>query len=65
VCEDAYYLGMGTAGSPWVKKNGGAFKVSVYTKKLSSDQVKAAEMKLARQVVGKFWAAFGRVSYVH
>lgn len=54
VGEDAYYMQMGTAGSLWVKKNGGSFKVSVYTKKLSPDQSKAAEMTLAKQVAGKF-----------
>ncbi len=55
VGEDAYYLGMGTSGTAlWVKKDGGSFKMSVYTKKLSLDQVKQAEMTLAKQVAAKF-----------
>jgi hypothetical protein len=37
-----------------VKKGTGAFKMTVYTKKLSLDQTKSAEMTLAQQVVGKF-----------
>lgn len=54
VGEDAYYLGTPGQESLWVKKNGGSFKVSVYSQKLSPDQAKAVEMKLAQQVVGKF-----------
>lgn len=55
VGDDAYYLGMGTSGTAlWVKKDGGAFKLSVYTKKMTLDQVKAAEMGLAKQVAAKF-----------
>jgi len=55
VGEDAYYLGMGTSGTAlWVKKDGGSFKMSVYTKKLSLGRVKQAEMTLAQQVAAKF-----------
>ena len=54
VGEDAFYIAVGTNDSLWVKKNGGSFKMSVYTKKISLGQTKAAEMKLAQQVAGKF-----------
>jgi hypothetical protein len=37
-----------------VKKGAGAFKMTVYAKKLPLDQVKSAEMKLAQQVAAKF-----------
>jgi len=53
VGEDAYYLGAGTSAL-WVKKDAGSFKMSVYTQKLSQDQVKQAEMVLAKQVASKF-----------
>jgi hypothetical protein len=54
VGDDAFYLGVGTGAALWVKKGAGAFKMTVYTKKLSLDQTKSAEMTLAQQVAGKF-----------
>jgi hypothetical protein len=54
VGDDAFYLGVGTGAALWVKKGAGAFKMTVYTKKLSLDQTKSAEMKLAQQVAGQF-----------
>ena len=54
VGDDAYYMGTGGGVALWVKKDGGYFKMSVYTRKLSPDLVKAAEMTLAQQVAAKF-----------
>ena len=54
VGDEAYYFGAGSTVSLIVSKNGAAFKVSVYSSKLSLDQRKAAEMTLAQQAASKF-----------
>ena len=47
--DEAYYL----VGGLSVRKGGTAFKVSVYSRDLSPDQLKAVEKNLAQQVLSK------------
>jgi hypothetical protein len=47
--DDAYYLVGGLA----VRKGSTAFKLSVYSRDLSADQLKAVEKNLAQQVLSK------------
>jgi len=53
VGNDAYYFVTGDQAVLFVKKGAASFKVAVYAK-LPVDQKEAMEMKLAREVVGKF-----------
>ena len=52
--DEAYYLGLGPTTGLVVKKGSGAFKISVYSSKLSLYQRKAIEKALAQQVLAKF-----------
>jgi hypothetical protein len=52
VGEDSYYAILGDQVGLWVKKNGSAFKLSVY-KKIPLDQKEGIELALAKQVVPK------------
>jgi hypothetical protein len=54
VGDEAYYLGLGTTTGLVVKKDEGAFKISVYSSNLTLDQRKAIEKALAQQVLAKF-----------
>ena len=54
VGDEAYYLGVGTTTGLEVRKGSAAFKVAVYSSKLTLDQRKAIEITIAQQVLSKF-----------
>ena len=54
VGDEAFYIDVGGALALHTKKGGAAFKVAVYSTKLSPDQKKSIERVLAQQAAAKF-----------
>ena len=54
VGDESYYLGAGSMTGLSVRKGNAAFKIHVYSGKLTAEQVKAIEKTLAQQALPKF-----------
>lgn len=54
VGDEAFYLGPATTGGLMVRKGVGAFKVTVYTRRLPPERVREAEMTLARELAAEY-----------
>ena len=54
VGDESYYLGAGSMTGLAVRKGNGAFRIHVYSGKVTADQVKAIEKTLAQQTLSKF-----------
>ncbi len=52
VGDDSFFMVEGTQVMLWVKKGGGAFKLTLY-KQIPADQKEGMELALAKQVVAK------------
>jgi hypothetical protein len=54
VGDESYYLGAGSMTGLAVRKGNAAFRIHVYSGKLTAEQVKAIEKTLAQEALSKF-----------
>ena len=54
VGDESYYLGAGSMTGLAVRKGNAAFRIHVYSGKVTAQQVKAIEKTLAQQALSKF-----------
>ena len=54
VGDESYYLGAGSMSGLAVRKGNAAFRIHVYSSKVTAEQVKTIEKTLAQQALSKF-----------